>query len=179
MTSNTKYINPIELARERKKEIGEQTRSNVLKVVSGSKQPLIVREVTYLYAEKFGRKFDESYIRTVLLNLVDEGLLHSRYETFDEAITRNNGKSIRGSHSALYFFAPGNRHVMRTMASIDGVKLTGKSKSKSKKSTHAKKSTPARLATSKVQTGTLESMLRERAIDLESELEAIYRLLKK
>lgn len=180
MTS-TKYIKPLELAQARKKEIGEQTRSNVLKILSGVKQPLMVREITYLYAEEFGRKFDETYIRTILLNLVDDGLLHSRYETSDEAITRNNGRAVRGSHSALYFFVPANRHVIRTAASIDGRKLTGANKSKKSKSKRAKKSksTPARLVTSKVQTGTLESMLRERAAELESELEAIYRLLKK
>jgi hypothetical protein len=173
MTSKQKTIDPIDIAHQRRREIGEQTRADILTVICDSDQPLITREIRNLYAQRFGRTFDQTYVRTVLQGLVADGFIKTRPETYEETLIRNNGRVVRGTHNASYFYSADRKVVKRTEASVDGLRLTGRAKKKSKR-----KAAPARKVEPAVQTGSLQSLLRARAAELEAELAAIRALLK-
>lgn len=179
MTKQNAKIKPsLALAHEQRRIIGEQTRDELYAVLASADQPLIAREVAHLFSQKTGRYFDQTYVRTMLLEFVADGIASTRQETPDEMMIRNDGVIIRGTHGATYFWAPAGKVPFRTKATVAPVTGTRK---KTKKKT-ARKAAPARQAAPKTQTGSstssLETMLMKRIVELEEQLEAVRSLLK-
>lgn len=98
-------------------EKGKSTRNAVHAALRSSDQPLIALEVKQKLAAH-NILLDTSYVRAILMQLSEDGLIRSRTETSAERVIRMNGrKENRGKHlNVRYFWAGAGRFPARTDA---------------------------------------------------------------
>lgn len=167
------------------REKGKKTRDYVELAVRGSAQPLTTFEVANLVHQLSERKLDLVYVKKVLTDLVNEGVLQSRIETSEERTIRAGGKSVRGAMARLYWY--GSKSTKRTdRVVVRGVMLTDDGADYTTWKNRNKDA--GLLGRKKVQTGTLESIiddlisnhvadLQARVADLENKLTGIKKAL--
>ncbi len=146
-SDNMKSIKPafnrenLDLAHEKRREIGEETRNTIKMIVSESDQPMTTAEVTRMYELISGRSLNYTYISVILNDAVAAGELSLRTETVLEREMRGG----KGARLANLYWRSAKTVPARTRGKIvDGVKSStaytypahvqrGKKKNKNKK----------------------------------------------
>jgi hypothetical protein len=173
--TKSKLSPALQKAHEAKKMMGTATKDRIVTAIRSTDQPLTAGEVASLIAMQ-GKPLDKNYVRVLMLELVEDGKLHTRFEKPDEREIRLAGRSNFGTGSHIvtsYFMAPGNKTAKRTKHTD---KVVTMDKALLRKMTSKKNIRPAKAK--KVQTGSpREKSLLARIADLEAKIARIEKIL--